>query len=102
MPELRNAIQPMPIYVYQAGPDEQCQHCSDGFECLQKLGDAPLTACPECNAPIFRAVTAANLAALSPSLKAENLSKHGFTQYKKVEKGVYEKTAGKGPKLIKD
>ena len=27
---------------------------------------------------------------------------HGFTQYKRAGKGVYEKTAGKGPDIITD
>ena len=29
-----------------------------------------------------------------------HVGKHGFTQYKRAGKGVYEKTAGKGPDYI--
>jgi hypothetical protein len=47
-------------------------------------------------------VTAANLASPAPSLKEDNLGKHGFTQYRKIEKGVYEKTIGQGPDIISD
>lgn len=35
----------MPIYEYQ------CQSCGHTHEALQKLSDAPLTDCPECNKP---------------------------------------------------
>jgi putative FmdB family regulatory protein len=90
----------MPIYVYRPISKSQCDHCEDGFEQLQKLDDEPLAICPECEAPVEKLITAANLASSAPSLKEGNIEQHGFTQYRKVEKGVYEKTAGKGPGLI--
>ena len=34
------------------------------------------------------------------TLKESNVEKHGFTQYRRAGNGVYEKTAGKGPKFI--
>lgn len=37
----------MPIYVYRCG---SCGHEKD---VLQKISDAPLTACPQCNAETF-------------------------------------------------
>ena len=90
----------MPIYVYRPTTPDQCDHCEGGFEHLQKLDDEILSFCPECSAAVERVITAANLASPSPSLKEDNIEKHGFTQYRKVEKGVYEKTAGKGPAMI--
>jgi len=33
-------------------------------------------------------------------LKESNVAKNGFTQYRRAGNGVYEKTAGKGPKFI--
>jgi hypothetical protein len=35
-------------------------------------------------------------------LKESHAEKHGFTQYRRAGKGVYEKTMGKGPKYISD
>jgi putative FmdB family regulatory protein len=90
----------MPIYVYTPTSEEQCDHCESSFEHIQKLDESALTCCPECSAPVERVITAANLASPSPSLKEGNLDKHGFTQYRKIEKGVYEKTTGKGPEII--
>jgi len=69
---------------------------------MQKLSDDPLACCPECYSPVRRKISRPNLASPAPSLSESNLEKHGFTQFRKVEKGVYEKTAGKGPDFITD
>ncbi len=92
----------MPIYVYKPENNTECDHCENGFDHLQQLNDELLTRCPECSAPVKRVLTAANIASPSPSLSEENIAKHGFTQYRKAEKGVYEKTSGKGPEYISD
>ncbi|MBT8069529.1 MAG: zinc ribbon domain-containing protein [Xanthomonadales bacterium] len=92
----------MPIYEYQASTDECCEHCAKAFDVMQKLAEEPLKLCPECHNPVRRKISAPNLASPAPSLSKENLEKHGLTQFKKVEKGVYEKTAGKGPDFISD
>lgn len=92
----------MPIYEYQANSENSCDHCINGFEFMQKITDEPLKLCPQCHNPVQRKISRPNLTSQSPSLKQDNLEKHGFTQFKKVEKGVYEKTAGKGPDFITD
>ena len=69
---------------------------------MQKLTDKPLKYCPECHNPVRRKISRPNLASPAPSLSQDNIEKHGLTQFKKVEKGVYEKTAGKGPDYITD
>lgn len=92
----------MPIYEYIPLGAENCPFCKDGFEQLQKIHDPVLPACPHCNAPVRRVISAANLGKAGPSLEPANLEKHGFTQYRKSSKGVYQKTAGKGPDVISD
>ncbi len=92
----------MPIYEYRPTSDDSCSHCREGFERLQKIDDPPAGRCPKCQARVARVVTAPNLASSTPSLQTDNLEKHGFTQYRKLEKGVYEKTAGTGPPIITD
>ena len=92
----------MPFYEYKPGSTTACSHCKNGFDLLQKIGDAALTACPQCDNPVHRVISAPFLGKGGPSLGRENLEKHGFTQYRKASKGVYEKTAGKGPSTITD
>ena len=90
----------MPIYEYQTSGQKSCDHCAKAFDVMQKMTDEPLKFCPECHNPIHRKISRPNLARPAPSLSEDNISKHGLTQFKKVEKGVYEKTAGKGPRVI--
>jgi putative FmdB family regulatory protein len=92
----------MPIYEYQAAGQDCCDYCVNTFDIMQKLSDEPLKFCPHCHNPVRRKISRPNLASPAPSLSAESIEKHGFTQFKKVEKGVYEKTAGKGPDFITD
>jgi putative FmdB family regulatory protein len=92
----------MPIYFYRASGEQSCDYCLDGFEKLQRLRDGSLVVCPRCSAGVEKVISATNLGSSKVSLGRDNLEKHGFTQYKKLEKGVYEKTAGNGPKVISD
>ena len=92
----------MPIYEYQPATGQHCDFCLDGFEILKKTSDPQLSQCPECGAPVERKISAPNVGKPGPSLDPANIEKHGFTQYKKSSKGVYEKTAGKGPDVITD
>jgi putative FmdB family regulatory protein len=92
----------MPIYEYVPAGKNSCDHCVNAFELMQKISDPTLKFCPNCHHPVQRKISRVNLASSPPSLKQDNLEKHGFTQFKKVEKGVYEKTAGKGPDFITD
>lgn len=90
----------MPIYEYRASA-AGCAHCAQGFDAFQSLSDAELTECPECGQACTRIISAPNLAIGGAHLlKEKNFAEKGFTQYRKVEKGLYEKTAGKGPDMI--
>lgn len=90
----------MPIYEYAAA-GKGCAHCEAHFDVLQKLADATLTQCPQCAAMVVRVIARASVAAGNAHvLKESHVAKGGFTQYRRAGKGVYEKTAGKGPKFI--
>ena len=90
----------MPIYEYRP-VEEACDHCRGGFEVLQKMGEASLGRCPECGRPCERVISAPNVQSGSGHvLKDSHFSNRGFTQYRKVDKGKYEKTAGPGPDKI--
>ncbi|AKS42069.1 FmdB family zinc ribbon protein [Wenzhouxiangella marina] len=91
----------MPFYEYINDEAPGCEHCKQTFSVLQRLSDPPLEHCPECLAAVRRIISSPNVVAgQSHRLKESNIEKAGFTQYKKIGKGVYEKTAGKGPGVI--
>lgn len=90
----------MPIYEYRADGDS-CAFCAKGFDRLEKLSDPPLSACPECGRPCHRVISASTVVmGGGHHLRESHFSERGFTQYKRVEKGKYEKTAGPGPDMI--
>lgn len=93
----------MPIYEYaksDAGA-AGCAHCERGFEVFARISAADLTACPQCGAAVHRVMSAPSvIGGNAHLLKESHFSKHGFTQYKKAGGGVYEKTAGDGPRYI--
>lgn len=92
----------MPIYEY-APTTQGCPVCRAGIERLQRLSDPPLAECPACGAPLERVISAPQvIAGQAHVLREGHLAKHGFTQYRKVGKGKYEKTAGKGPAKLGD
>ena len=94
----------MPFYEYEPDdPEASCDHCRGGFEEFQTMSAAALATCPQCDSPVHRILSTFLFhQGTQHVLKQDNLEKHGFTQYKKLDKGVYEKTAGKGPRVIKD
>ena len=91
----------MPIYEYRGSGEDRCALCRDGFEVMQKVSDPRLERCPQCGSPVERLISAPSIGKSGPALDRSNLEKHGFTQYKRAGSGVYEKTAGKGPDVIK-
>jgi putative FmdB family regulatory protein len=90
----------VPIYEYRSDA-KSCPTCAAGFELMQPMDAPSSAACPRCGALCPRIVSAPSVAAGGAHrLNEKHLAKHGFTQYRKVGKGKYEKTAGKGPDRI--
>ena len=94
----------MPIYEYEPqDPCRTCEKCANGLEVFARLSDPELVACPDCGNPVRRIISVPSIASGQSHLMQEsNFSKKGFTQYKKAGGGVYEKTAGNGPRYISD
>lgn len=91
----------MPFYTYQNATDDFCDHCQNGFEMLQRLDAEPVKYCPDCGNEVKKVISAPNIAAGIKHLTTDKTAEQkGFTKYKRAGKGVYEKTAGKGPKYI--
>lgn len=97
----------MPVYVYRAvksspSAARACELCANDFELIQKMADDTLTGCPKCGAAIERVISAPNLngAGKYKAPSESQLSKSGFTQYKRKGKGYYEKSFGSGPSSL--
>lgn len=91
----------MPFYEYICAEEQGCDHCRTGFTILQRLKDAQLTACPSCGHAVRRLISPPNVVSgKAHMLRPSSIEQAGFTQYRKIGQGVYEKTAGKGPGVI--
>lgn len=91
----------MPFYEYICATEQACNHCREGFTVLQRLKDPQLTVCPSCGHAVRRLISPPNVVSgKAHMLKTSNIEQAGFTQYRKIGQGVYEKTAGKGPGVI--
>lgn len=92
----------MPIYEYRPEGDG-CPACANGIEVFLRADDVAPTVCSACGAPLRQLISAPSVVSGGSHLLQEShFSKRGFTQYKKVGGGVYEKTAGSGPRYISD
>ena len=82
----------MHIYEYIPKDPEKasCPHCRDGFETMQRIADPHLEKCPQCGAPIVRAISAPSLGRSVSSLD-DRAKAAGFTKLKRLGKGEYEK-----------
>jgi hypothetical protein len=94
----------MPTYVYQVINKDGSE--GEVFEVEHPMSDPPLKKHPETGQPVRRVYHPPNLGIehtkgkTDKTLSKDNLERHGFTQYKKVGKGQYEKRAGKGPDTL--
>ena len=99
----RAHVVPMPIYEYAPVDAPGCALCCYGFEILQRLADPALTHCSACGVAIHRVLGMPPVVAgQAHVLRERHVARHGFTQYRRVGKGKYEKTAGNGPPTISD
>ena len=91
----------MPIYHYlPAGTG--CPTCQGGLDLLQKIGGEADTRCAACGGALVRQLSAPRVVSgQAHRLGEKHAAKHGFTRYQRAGKGVYEKTAGPGPDIIK-
>jgi putative FmdB family regulatory protein len=81
----------MPVYDYTAtDPAHACARCANGFEAVQSIHDARITACPTCGAPVTKCITAPAIGR-SKSRLDDRAKAAGFTKLKRIGKGEYEK-----------
>ena len=89
----------MPLYDY-APSSGRCNRCHGRFEVHQRIAEPKLKKCPTCKKPVERLVGAPRITGKF-STSDSRVKELGMTKYKKAGDGVYEKTAGKGPNIIR-
>lgn len=88
----------MPIYEYEP-TDHDCLICNGRVEVLQGITDAPCEICPTCGLGVKRVVSRAQFK-LDKKPSDEKSADRGFTKFKRVEKGKWEKISGPGVDMI--
>ena len=90
----------MPVYVYRiVRPKNAAVGEDETFEVAQSMHDAPLTRHPETGVPVERVLTAPHIA--SGRAGDAQIANAGFTKYKRMSDGTYERQAGgAGPKRV--
>ena len=89
----------MPLYDY-APTSGRCNICKGRFEVFQKIASPKLKKCPTCKKPCERLISPVKVTG-KYSTSDSRVKELGMTKYKKAGYGVYEKTAGKGPDVIR-
>ncbi len=89
----------MPLYEY-APASGQCAQCNGLFEVMQRIADDKLRQCPRCSQPCERRISAVALGG-KYAVNENAVKNAGMTQYRRAEKGVYERTVGtQGPQIL--
>ncbi len=77
----------MPLYEYELCEGD-CAVCGGKFTLRRPLDAAPLTKCPACKKPVRKVLSTFN----SPkSLSVSDAKKAGFSVFKRLNKGEYER-----------
>lgn len=89
----------MPVYEYEKAYGE-CLMCPGRFAVLQDLSDEPLKHCPWCGLDVKRVISKASIVTRAKTSNAHKAAEKGFTTWKKVAEGQWEKVAGDGVDAI--
>jgi putative FmdB family regulatory protein len=82
----------MPIYEYEP-VDRDCAICNGRVEVMQNLNEEPYKYCPWCGLDVVRVVSRASIK-LRGDIDPERAAKKGFSTFRRLEKGKWEKVAG--------
>lgn len=82
----------MPIYEYEPD-DRECLMCEGRVGVIQSLDEEALKLCPWCGLAVVRVISKASIQIRIGS-DPESAAKRGFSTFKKVEDGKWEKVAG--------
>jgi putative FmdB family regulatory protein len=88
----------MPIYEYEP-IDWDCPMCENRVAVIQGINEEPLKMCPQCGMEVRRVISKVSIQIKRPSGAGKAAAK-GFTTWRKVGQGEYEKVDGPGVDAI--
>ena len=80
----------MPLYEYELC-EGRCETCGGRFAVPQAIGAAALAVCPSCLLPVRKIISLPNVPRITQPVSHIDAKKAGFTIYKRIAKGEYEK-----------
>ena len=80
----------MPLYEYELC-DGNCVVCGGRFTLRRPVNAKPLTNCPACKKPVRKLISNFSSPIHLKPLSVSDAKKAGFTIYKKLGKGEYER-----------
>lgn len=80
----------MPLYEYELC-EGNCKVCGGRFTLLRPLSAKPLTQCPACKRPVRKVISSFSSPLKLKPTSISDAKKAGFTVFKKVSKGEYER-----------
>jgi putative FmdB family regulatory protein len=80
----------MPIYEYELCEGE-CKACGGSFTLNRPLSAKPLTNCPACKKPVRKVFSNFSTPTKLKPLSVTDAKKAGFSVFKKLGKGEYER-----------
>jgi len=80
----------MPLYEYELC-DGECLICGGKFTLRRPVTAPELTQCPACKKPVRKVISLFNTPTYTKPVSFSDAKKAGFTVYKKLGKGEYER-----------
>jgi len=80
----------VPLYEYELCEGD-CKVCGGKFTLRRPVSAPPLTKCPACHRPVRKVLSTFNSPIKLKPLSISDAKKAGFTIYKRVSKGEYER-----------
>jgi putative FmdB family regulatory protein len=80
----------MPTYVYELCEGD-CKVCGGTFELNRPVNREPCKTCPLCRKPVRKVITTVNTPKLTKPLSISDAKKAGFSVWKRVQKGEFER-----------
>ena len=88
----------MPVYEYEP-LDHECLMCDGRIGVIQAVAEEALTFCPYCGMGVRRVISKASIQ-LARDASPDRAGTRGFTTFRRIEEGKWEKVAGEGPDMM--